>query len=131
MYCAWLLCEVIPCQTSKLNPSPVKGTVGMQRFLKPRFCMASWILGKKHIWEEDDVVDVRYHLVRHDLMALLSGTRAVPALRNDSLVLQRATYLLWIAHKLERIADHCTNICERLLFIIEGETFQQPHKQEE
>jgi len=76
----------------------------------------------RHIWEEDDVVDVRYHLVRHDLMAMLAGARAIPALKNDSLILQRATYLLWIAHKLERVADHCTNICERLLFIVEGDT---------
>jgi phosphate transport system protein len=75
----------------------------------------------RFIWEEDDVVDVRYHLVRHDLMALMAGAHAIPALRNDSLILQRATYLLWIGHKLERIADHCTNICERLVFIIEGE----------
>ena len=75
----------------------------------------------RYIWEEDDVVDVRYHLVRHDLMALMTGARAIPALRNDSLILQRATYLLWIGHKLERVADHCTNICERIVFIIEGE----------
>ena len=76
----------------------------------------------RYIWEEDDVVDVRYHLVRHDLMAMLEGARAIPALRNDSRILQRATYLLWIAHKLERVADHCTNICERIVFIVEGET---------
>jgi phosphate transport system protein len=76
----------------------------------------------RYLWEEDDVVDVRYHLVRHDLMALMSGARAIPALQNDSLILQRATYLLWIAHKLERVADHSSNICERLIFIIEGET---------
>ncbi len=76
----------------------------------------------RHIWEEDDVVDVRYHLVRHDLMAMLAGARAIPALKNDSLILQRATYLLWIAHKLERVGDHCTNICERLVFIVEGDT---------
>jgi phosphate transport system protein len=76
----------------------------------------------RYIWEEDDVVDVRYHLVRHDLMAMLEGARAIPALQNDSRVLQRATYLLWIAHKLERIADHCTNVCERIVFIVEGET---------
>ncbi len=76
----------------------------------------------RFIWEEDDVVDVRYHLVRHDLMAMLEGARAIPALQNDARILQRATYLLWIAHKLERIADHCTNICERLVFIVEGET---------
>src|SRR5713226_6359118 len=72
-----------------------------------------------YIWEEDDVVDVRYHLVRHDMMA---GARAIPALQNDSLILQRATYLLWIAHKLERVADHSGNICERIVFIVEGET---------
>jgi phosphate transport system protein len=75
----------------------------------------------RYISEEDDVVDVRYHLVRHDLMALMSGARAIPALQSDSLVLQRATYLLWIAHKLERVADHCTNVCERIVFTIEGE----------
>ncbi len=74
-----------------------------------------------YIWEEDDVVDVRYHLVRHDLMALMAGARAIPALQNDAFILQRATYLLWIAHKLERLADHSGNICERIVFIVEGE----------
>ncbi len=83
----------------------------------------------RYIWEEDDVVDVRYHLVRHDLMAMLEGARAIPALQSDSRILQRATYLLWIAHKLERIADHCTNVCERIVFIVEGETSMK-HTQE-
>lgn len=80
----------------------------------------------RFLWEEDDVVDVRYHLVRHDLMALMAGARAIPALQNDALILQRATYLLWIAHKLERVADHCTNVCERIVFIVEGETSIKP-----
>ncbi len=80
----------------------------------------------RYIWEEDDVVDVRYHLVRHDLMAMMAGAHAIPALQSDSLVLQRVTYLLWIAHKLERVGDHCSNICERIVFIIEGETSIQP-----
>jgi phosphate transport system protein len=84
----------------------------------------------RSIWEEDDVVDVRYHLVRHDLMALLAGARAIPALQNDSLILQRATYLLWIAHKLERVGDHASNICERVIFIVVGESnIQAPEKQ--
>ncbi len=76
----------------------------------------------RYIWEEDDVVDVRYHLVRHDLMAMMAGAHAIPALQHDSFVLQRVTYLLWIAHKLERVGDHCANICERIVFIVEGET---------
>lgn len=79
----------------------------------------------RYIWEEDDVVDVRYHLVRHELMALMEGARAIPALQNDSRILQRATYLLWIAHKLERVADHSSNICERIVFIAEGEMGMQ------
>jgi phosphate transport system protein len=52
----------------------------------------------------------------------MEGARAIPALQNDSRILQRATYLLWIAHKLERVGDHCTNICERIVFIVDGET---------
>ncbi len=76
----------------------------------------------RYIWEEDDVVDVRYHLVRHDLMAMMAGDSAIPALQHDTLALQRVTYLLWIAHKLERVGDHCTNICERIVFMVEGET---------
>jgi phosphate transport system protein len=80
----------------------------------------------RYIWEEDDVVDVRYHLVRHDLMTMLEGGRAIPALQSDSRILQRATYLLWIAHKLERVGDHCSNVCERIVFIIEGETSIKP-----
>ncbi|EFH87136.1 phosphate signaling complex PhoU family protein [Ktedonobacter racemifer] len=79
----------------------------------------------RYIWEEDDVVDVRYHMVRHDLMAMMGGAHAVPALLNDSLILQRATYLLWMAHKLERVGDHCANVCERLLFIVEGDSYVQ------
>ena len=76
----------------------------------------------RSIWDEDDVVDVRYQQVRHDLMAMLAGARAIPALQHDTFILQRATYLLWIAHKLERVGDHATNICECILFIVGGET---------
>lgn len=75
----------------------------------------------RYLREEDDVVDVRYHLVRHDLMAMMAGARAIPALQNNSLILQQVTYLLWIAHKLERVSDHSTNICERIVFTEEGE----------
>ncbi len=84
----------------------------------------------RYIWEEDDVVDVRYHLVRHDLMAMLEGARAIPALQIDSRILQRLTYLLWIAHKLERVGDHCSNICERIVFIVEGETSIKPSREQ-
>jgi phosphate transport system protein len=73
------------------------------------------------LWREDDVVDVRYHLIRHDLMSTLKGLQAITAVQRDPNVLERATYYLWMAHKLERVADHCTTICERIVFFIEGQ----------
>ena len=87
------------------------------------------VAAARYIWEEDDVVDVRYHLVRHDLMTMLEGGQAIPALQSDSRILQRATYLLWIAHKLERVGDHCSNVCERIVFIVEGETSIKPSQE--
>ncbi len=34
--------------------------------------------------------------------------------------IQRNTYFLWTAHNLERIADRCTNICERVIYLVTG-----------
>ncbi|HEY6410512.1 MAG TPA: PhoU domain-containing protein [Ktedonobacteraceae bacterium] len=73
------------------------------------------------IWHEDDVVDVSYHLVRHEVMTMLTDIHAIPALQQDARIMQRMTYWLWIAHNLERIGDHCTNICKRIVFQLEGE----------
>lgn len=39
---------------------------------------------------------------------------------NDPSTIQRNTYLLWAAHNLERIADRCTNICERIIYVATG-----------
>lgn len=71
--------------------------------------------------QADDLVDERYHAVRQDLMTMLSGIHAIPVLQQDGLAMQRMTYWLWIAHNLERVGDHCTNICERIVFFIEGD----------
>lgn len=34
---------------------------------------------------------------------------------------QQATYLLWVAHNLERIGDRTTNIAERVIFMVTGQ----------
>ena len=61
---------------------------------------------------EDDDVDNLYNQVYHDLMALVI---------QDPKVIERANWLLWVAHNLERLADRVTNICERTVFIATGE----------
>ena len=59
----------------------------------------------------DDEVDVLYETVQHDLIELMK--------QNPENV-ERATYLLWAAHNLERVADRSTNIAERAIYLATG-----------
>jgi len=36
-------------------------------------------------------------------------------------LVERATFLLWISHNLERVGDRATNICERAIYVVTGE----------
>ena len=76
----------------------------------------------RSIWEEDQRVDQRHYVIQRDLLAVLEESHALPAHKPDPHRLQRTLYLLWAAHRVERAADHCTNICERLVFMVTGET---------
>lgn len=66
----------------------------------------------KAIPEEDDEVDALYNQVYRELMTFVM---------KDPKTIDRANYLLWAAHNLERMADRVTNICERTIFIVTGE----------
>lgn len=74
------------------------------------------------LWEQDTVVNKDSFAIRRDVMAILEGAHPIPPLQSDPHLMQRATYLLWIAHQLERVAAHCTNLCERIVFLVQGET---------
>ena len=38
----------------------------------------------------------------------------------DPTAVRRATYLIWVAHNVERFGDHITNVCERVIFAVTG-----------
>jgi phosphate transport system protein len=61
---------------------------------------------------EDDEVDALYNQVYRELMTFII---------QDPKTIERANWLLWVAHNLERVADRVTNICERTVFIVTGE----------
>jgi len=61
--------------------------------------------------EEDDEIDQLYEQVYRELLTYML---------NDPRTIDRATWLLWVAHNLERIADRATNICERVVFLATG-----------
>lgn len=66
----------------------------------------------KTIPVEDDEVDALYNQVYRELMTFVI---------QDPTTIERANWLLWVAHNLERFADRVTNICERTVFIVTGE----------
>ena len=63
------------------------------------------------IGKEDDVVDALYDQVYRELLVFMM---------EEPRTITQATYLLWVAHNLERIADRTTNIAERVIFMDSG-----------
>jgi phosphate transport system protein len=61
---------------------------------------------------EDDEVDALYDQVYRELLTYMLA---------DPASIDRATWLLWVGHNLERIADRVTNICERIIYKATGE----------
>jgi phosphate transport system protein len=60
---------------------------------------------------EDDDIDALYDRAYQELIAVMVA---------DPDRVTEATYMLWITHNLERIADRSTNICERVVYLVTG-----------
>tara|TARA_B100000745_G_scaffold158030_1_gene103454 strand:+ start:68 stop:733 length:666 start_codon:yes stop_codon:yes gene_type:complete len=73
------------------------------------------------VLRDDDEVDLLYDQVYRELLVFM--------LQNPQTI-QRATYLLWAAHDLERIADRATNIAERVIFLVTGKMVESSKPKE-
>jgi len=65
----------------------------------------------------DDDLDRRMELVFRELLALMI---------QDSRSVARAVRLTSVAKYFERIGDHATNVCEQVVFMIEGRVIKHP-----
>ena len=65
----------------------------------------------RKICNEDDEVDAYYDQIYKDLVLLMI---------EDPKLIKDATYLIWAAHNIERIADRVTNIAERVVYMVTG-----------
>ena len=65
----------------------------------------------REIAERDDEVDELWDQVFRECISYML---------EDPKIITTATRLIWAAHKLERIADRVTNICERVVFTVTG-----------
>ena len=61
--------------------------------------------------EKDDEVDRLYRAVFKELIGFMAA---------DAKAIKRGSNLILVALYLERIADHSTNICERVVYMVEG-----------
>jgi len=66
----------------------------------------------RKIPQEDDQIDGLYNQVYRELVTYMIA---------DTSTIDRANFLLWAAHNLERLADRVTNICERTIYMATGE----------
>jgi phosphate transport system protein len=60
---------------------------------------------------QDDEIDRLYDQIYRELLTYML---------NDPTTIDRATWLLWAAHNLERMGDRVQNICERTVYEATG-----------
>jgi len=68
---------------------------------------------------EDDEMDALYDQIFRELITYII---------TDPRLVERASYLIWVAHNLERAADRVVNICERVIFMVTGELVEFDNK---
>jgi phosphate transport system protein len=66
----------------------------------------------KQVGADDDEVDALQDQIYRELLTYVM---------QDPRTIDRATWLTWVAHNLERIADRVTNIGERVIFLVTGQ----------
>lgn len=65
--------------------------------------------------DADDEIDDLFHVIRSDLHK---------AMQSDPTLVVDGSYLLFVAHYLERMADHAVNIAERVYYVETGQLAQ-------
>ncbi|CAG0940659.1 partial Phosphate-specific transport system accessory protein PhoU, partial [Candidatus Brocadiaceae bacterium] len=65
----------------------------------------------RRVCNEDDQVDALHDQIYRELLLMMM---------ENPRIIHMATYLTWVSHNLERIADRVTNIAERIVFMVTG-----------
>lgn len=83
----------------------------MMKNVKSSFILEDASLAFK-IGEEDELIDNLYKDIYIDILSLI---------HEDSKNINQGTKLLFVGRYLERMGDHITNICEKIIYISKGE----------
>ncbi|OHB68712.1 MAG: phosphate transport system regulatory protein PhoU [Planctomycetes bacterium RBG_16_41_13] len=92
---------------------PRMGEIGIAMLEKSlRAFMERDVEAARSVCNEDDKVDALHDQIYHELLLLMMS---------NPKIINLATYLTWVSHNLERIADRVTNIAERTVYMVTGE----------
>lgn len=91
-------------QMAETGREMVKGAVNA-------FANRDYALAERVIQQDRDV-DRLHEQVYRELIGFMT---------RDPHTIERATFLLWVSHNLERIGDRSVNICERAVYVATGE----------
>jgi len=91
-------------QMAEIGREMVKGAVGA--FIEHDAPLAERIVAR------DRDIDILHDRVYRELITFMT---------RDASTIERATFLLWVSHNLERIGDRAMNICERAIYAATGE----------
>lgn len=101
-------------------PAMGETTIGMLKDGISAFVDENATLAKS-VCERDNVVDDFKRKIQADLTRIMQANPAS---------IERALHLLRISGNLERIADLSTNICEDVMFMVEGRVIKHHHEEE-
>ncbi len=101
------------------NPSlPIPGVIGEMGALTTSMVHRTLaaldkrdVKAARALCREDDEIDSLYDRAYQELISTMVS---------DHRHITEATYMIWITHNLERIADRATNICERVVYLVTG-----------
>jgi phosphate transport system protein len=115
-------CEGIAALTLRMAAEPVEGNLNEIRAMAEitqqllRQSLDAFrnrdVEAAGEVWMQDDRVDDLYEEVFRKLIAEMGA---------DKSTIRRGTFLLWVAHNIERMADRVTNIAERVAFVVTGD----------
>ena len=76
----------------------------------------------KKIWARDKTVDDLDNQILRELLTFMM---------EDPRTISRAIHLIFVSNNIERIADHATNLAERVVYIVDGERMKNYFKNDE
>ncbi len=121
--CAYNIAQMVPAFAPATQEIPVE-LASMARSTLKQLRDTTRCLGLNdpaladEICKGDDLIDALYHHIYNDLQSQMAANASrVPA----------DLSMIMVAKNFERIADHCTNIAEEIVFLVRGQIIRHVH----